>query len=228
MVFHLKKLTNALKRAAEGPVRLLYPEVCQVCFLSPATPSEGFVCDECQRGILNIKSPFCHRCGLPFDGEIQQEFQCPNCHDVRLHFVSARSACVANALMLDLLHRYKYGNARWLDPLFERILVDAVSNDRVREAWDAVAPVPLYSVRQRERGYNQSTFLAESVGVRLNLPSLEGAVKRIAHTPSQTMLNRKERATNVAEAFEVVDVDRIIESSGIVDRRCVHDGSDCQ
>ena len=211
MVFHLKKLTNAVKTLAEGPIRLLYPEVCQICSQSSALPSEGYVCNECQRGISSIQSPFCNRCGLPFEGEIHQSFQCPNCHDVRLFFISARSACVANALMLDLLHRYKYGNARWLDPLFERLLGDALSNASVREVWDVVVPVPLYSVRQRERGYNQSAFLAERTGIRLKLPCLEGVVKRIAHTPSQTMLNRKERAANVAKAFEVVDFEKIVD-----------------
>lgn len=210
MEFHIKKLMGTLRMATEGPVRLLYPEVCQVCFQSAATPSEGFVCDECQRGISSIQSPFCNRCGLPFGGEIQQSFQCPNCRDVRLFFISARSACVANVLMLDLLHRYKYGNARWLDPLFERLLVDAVYNASINEVWDRVVPMPLYSVRQRERGYNQSAFLAESVGNCLNLPYLEGVVKRIAHTPSQTMLNRKQRVANVAKAFEVVDNNEIV------------------
>ncbi len=47
------------------------------------------------------------------------------------------------------------------------------------------------------------------MAVRLKLPCLEGVVKRVAHTPSQTMLSRKERAVNMAKAFEVVDVETI-------------------
>ena len=209
MVFLLRTLKNILKTAAEGPVRLFYPEVCQICLDSTALPLQGFVCEACQRGIMSVQAPFCHRCGLPFEGEIHQAFQCPNCHDVRLFFVSSRSACIANTLMLDMLHRYKYANARWLEPLFERLMGDALFNDRVIDTWDVVLPVPLYSVRQRERGYNQSAFLAQSMAVRLKLPCLEGVVKRVAHTPSQTMLSRKERAVNMAKAFEVVDVETI-------------------
>jgi competence protein ComFC len=194
----------------EGPVRLLFPEVCQVCGNLAAVPSDGYVCVECLRCISSIQFPFCERCGLPFEGEIQHGFQCQNCHDLRLFFVYARSACAANSLMLDLLHRYKYGNARWLDALFERLLGDAVSNSATGKDWDCVIPVPLYPVRQRERGYNQSDILAQSVGERLQIPCFSTVVKRIAHTPSQTMLNRNERAANVAKAFEVIDSEKII------------------
>ena len=68
MVFLLRTLKNILKTAADGPVRLFYPEVCQVCLDSTATPLQWFVCEACQRGIMSVQAPFCHRCGLPFEG----------------------------------------------------------------------------------------------------------------------------------------------------------------
>jgi len=209
MVFRNKWLVDGLVELAKGPVRLMFPEVCQVCGNLAALPSNGYVCVECRRGLSSLKFPFCERCGLPFEGEIQQKFRCPNCHDVRLFFVSARSACVVNPLMLNLLHRYKYGGARWLEPLFERVMGDAVSNDSDTGLWDCVVPIPLYAVRQRERGYNQSEVLAQSVGKRLKVPCVSTALKRIAHTPSQTMLSRTERAANVAKAFDVIDIEAI-------------------
>ncbi len=209
MVFPLSKMKNRIRSVVEGPIRLLYPEACQVCAESSASPQDGFICENCLQGISRIKFPYCNCCGLPFEGDLDHAFQCPNCHEVRLYFETARSACVANSLMLDLLHRYKYGHARWLEPLFERLLGEAVSNQIAADEYDLVIPLPLHPVRKRERGFNQSGVLARNLAKRIQLPCVEDAVKRVAHTQSQTMLTRKERAANVAQAFEVVDGKRI-------------------
>ncbi len=76
-------------------------------------------------------------------------------------------------------------------------------------------PVPLHSVRLRERGYNQSALLArcvaEGIGVSLALRSL---VRR-RYTRSQAALGREERLRNVEGAFEVTS------SAEIAGKHCV-------
>ena len=213
-MLHIKNLADACRGWLEMPLRLVFPDVCQVCLDASASASEGYVCGRCAGSLRPVLTPFCQSCGLPFEGEISAEFECPNCHDLKFYFESARSAMVANALMLDLLHRFKYQGALWLEPLFERLFLDMLSNDHMQPVWDCVLPVPLHSVRERERGYNQAAVLAEKLANGLNLPFCGKVLKRIAPTPSQTMLNRKERAENVANAFIVVD-------SEAVTSRCV-------
>ncbi|XOV71342.1 MAG: ComF family protein [Verrucomicrobiota bacterium] len=200
-ILHLKNLADTCRTWIEAPLRLIFPDVCQVCMDAAASAGEGYVCERCVGSLRRIQSPFCRRCGLPFDGEISSGFECPNCHGVRFFFESAKSSVVAKTLMLDLLHRFKYQGCLWLEPLFERLFLEMLSNDHMRQNWDCVLPVPLHSVRQRERGYNQSALLAEKVASGLDLPFYGKVLKRIAPTPSQTMLNRSERAENVANAF---------------------------
>lgn len=75
-----------------------------------------------------------------------------------------------------------------------------------RIAADAVIPVPLNKRKERERGYNQSEFIARGVSNVMRIPVLPHAVRRVKYTVTQTQLNADERKENIADAF-VVDAD---------------------
>ncbi|HTA31439.1 MAG TPA: double zinc ribbon domain-containing protein, partial [Candidatus Cybelea sp.] len=84
--------TAILRQLLETSLGFVYPGNCQVCLRAAATAPEGFVCPDCWQKVRFIKSPFCKRCGLPYEGDITTPFECENCRDVELHFASARSA----------------------------------------------------------------------------------------------------------------------------------------
>jgi ComF family protein len=67
---------------------------------------------------------------------------------------------------------------------------------------DLIVPVPLHASRLRERGYNQSTLLAQQLSHTSGLPLVESALKRIRATSPQVTLNAAERKINVSNAFE--------------------------
>jgi len=69
--------------------------------------------------------------------------------------------------------------------------------------FDILLPVPIHPARRRERGFNQSELLARELGKILGLPVAERDALRIINTPSQTLLDRKERWHSVAEAFQL-------------------------
>ena len=66
---------------------------------------------------------------------------------------------------------------------------------------DALIPVPLHPVRQRERTFNQAAALAQAVGRTLGLPVLEGLLIRARATALQASLHAQARRRNVAGAF---------------------------
>lgn len=68
---------------------------------------------------------------------------------------------------------------------------------------DALVPVPLNKRKQRERGYNQSEFIAEGIYRVTGIPVLSQAVQRIKYTVTQTQLNAEQRRENIADAFKV-------------------------
>ena len=185
----------------ETTLSFVFPEVCQLCGANRAKKRDGYVCESCREQVRCIEAPFCERCGLPFEGEITGTFECTNCREMELHFKSARSAVRARGPVLDAIHNYKYNGQMW----FEEFLVDLFI--RGARDWfgehlvDALLPVPLFPVKQRERGFNQAERLAQRLGRAVNVPVRIDILKRILPTPTQTRLSRSQRAENMRHAF---------------------------
>lgn len=68
---------------------------------------------------------------------------------------------------------------------------------------DAIVPVPLNRKKLRERGYNQSDWLAKGIASVTGMPVWTDAVTRVKYTVTQTHLNAEERKVNIAQAFIV-------------------------
>jgi ComF family protein len=69
---------------------------------------------------------------------------------------------------------------------------------------DILIPVPLHHIKHRERGYNQSEFIARGIASIINKPVVPNAVRRTRNTQTQTKLNIEERRKNMELAFELV------------------------
>ncbi len=190
----------------EGFCAFFYPPCCQVCGQSRAAPAQGYVCPACiaQPGAVRfIESGFCGRCGIPYGGAITGRFACSNCSGLDLAFDWARSSVVATPFVLDLIRRYKYHEATWLEPLLRDWLARMASEVLKPGHWNWIAPVPLHEIRFRERGFNQAERLGlglhSATGITLNRTLL----RRVKATQTQTTLNRAARMRNMAAAFTV-------------------------
>jgi ComF family protein len=182
---------------------LLYPPVCQLCQSNRADPRTGLVCNQCWSHVRFIRPPFCQRCGLPFEGNLTTEFICTNCHDLPLHFSSARSAVVAKTVVLEAIHRYKYSHALWFETFLADLLVREAGPVLKARHWDFIAPVPLHPLKLREREFNQAERLAIHLSRATEITLNPNIVRRIQPTATQTLLTREQRATNMKNAFVV-------------------------
>ncbi|NNJ91919.1 MAG: ComF family protein [Gammaproteobacteria bacterium] len=66
---------------------------------------------------------------------------------------------------------------------------------------EILVPVPLHSSRVRQRGFNQSLWLARHIGKQLGIPVDSRSVRRRLKTPPQHELNIKKRTTILRKAF---------------------------
>ncbi|MBI5467220.1 MAG: ComF family protein, partial [Candidatus Kerfeldbacteria bacterium] len=78
-----------------------------------------------------------------------------------------------------------------------------------------IVPVPLHRSRQRERGFNQSQLLAESLSVSSGL-ECRAIVRRNRRTLSQVTLDEADRQLNVRDAFTLVPGVEIIPKHAII------------
>lgn len=185
-------------RAALG---LLYPRQCQVCGETRFCERFAFLCDDCFASAPPIEPPWCDRCGLPFPGLAGGTFECPNCRDAGLEFERARSAVRFRGVVRRAIHGLKYnGELFWIPALEAWFLAGAIPH-LGEERWDAVVPVPLHPVRERERGLNQAAILARALSRTRGIPFLPRALKRTRFTETQTHLDRSERQKNLRGAF---------------------------
>ena len=200
---HIPTATH-LREWSEAALAFLYPPVCQLCDEHRAAAQEGYVCAHCWEQVRFVLPPWCDRCGLPFAGELTTGFECANCRDLELHFLSARASVVANEFLRGIIHRYKYNRELWFEPfLCELLLRQAVPALRTA-GLDGIVPVPLHPVKQREREFNQAERLAESLVAALGAPLRTDLVRRVQPTRTQTQLDKHARADNVRRAFAPV------------------------
>lgn len=68
---------------------------------------------------------------------------------------------------------------------------------------DAVIPVPLHPRRLKQRGYNQSEWIARGVSQTMRKPVDNKSLRRAVATQTQTKKNRFERFQNVSNIFQV-------------------------
>jgi ComF family protein len=180
---------------------LFYPAACVVC-AGEVEPRE-YLCASCQSKAPRITAPFCAKCSEPFSGAITQTFSCANCAHRVLHFDSAVAAYRSRGLVRQLVHDFKYTRLRHLRHPLARWLGETMSDPRLCGArFDLIVPVPLHPARERERGFNQATLLAELLARQIAVP-LRGVLERIRYTTTQTAYNRAERMENLHDAFRL-------------------------
>ena len=181
---------------------LFYPAACVVCSENIERPE--YLCESCRDRAPRITPPFCAKCSEPFSGAITQTFSCANCEHRILHFDSAVAAYRSRGPVRKLVHGFKYGRQRHLRHPAGRMARPRPCDDpRLRgRRFDLIVPVPLHPARQRERGFNQATLLAELLAPRVAVP-LRSVLERIRYTKTQTAYDRAERMENLRDAFRL-------------------------
>jgi ComF family protein len=89
---------------------------------------------------------------------------------------------------------------RLAGPLAE-LMVEFAQEELPLSDYDLVTPVPLYPVRERERGYNQAALLAMAVAPACLQATYTPALRRMVPTQTQSLLTGQPRHRNVKGAF---------------------------
>jgi len=185
----------------EAAASLLYPSVCTACGGS-IRPGD-YLCNQCETKAIRILPPFCQKCSEPFEGAITSAFTCANCAHRTIHFDAAVAAYRGRGIVREIIHVFKYGRQIHLRHLVARWLYAALDDDRLSGLnFDVIVPVPLHPTRQRERGFNQASLLAELLSAQTSSPA-RPFLERIRYTTTQTALDRSERMENLHNAFRL-------------------------
>lgn len=175
----------------EQLVRVGRAPVCDACFASLEGWQEALLCSGCEQTVQDASAlDSAGRCGV--------------CRRRPPAFSQVRSAGPYDGSLRRLIHLLKYDGMRPLaDVLAARIaagLGDSRDSSDSGEA-DLIVPAPLHWRRRFERGFNQSSLIANGLAKRLGVRLETRALVRVRPTSSQAGLSQHERKRNLRGAF---------------------------
>ena len=174
---------------------VVFAQSCMKCGRPSDTPRA--ICSECYPQ-LPANRFCCRQCALPLESEISQ--LCGHCQKTPPVFHSAFIPFRYEPPIDQWIWKFKFRNdlvsGKLLADLFLTKLLE--SNTAMPEI---LVPVPLHASRLRQRGFNQSLWLARYIGTQLGITLDSRSVRRNLKTPPQHELNMQKRTTMLRKAF---------------------------
>ncbi len=185
---------------------LLFPAFCRRCDARILTEENLYYCPQCWSEIRLIERPYCSVCGRPHDKAAgfteRDNFPCADCGTIkRRPYGRMYAATVYDDLVKEAILLFKYGSRELLVGPLGSLMIEFAEREVDFEQYNAVVPVPLHRVRQRERGFNQAAELARCLTERFGDLTVQNGLLRIRDTRQQTRLSGVERRRNIKGAF---------------------------
>lgn len=188
---------------------LFMPIFCKWCGRRLLTEENGYFCPSCWELSPRIRRPFCTICGQPHTAATgfgtQSNFPCAQCresrpdHLRRIYGATYYQDSIAHAIKL-----FKFHDKPRLATVLAELMAEFAVAEMDCASYDYLIPVPLHNVRERDRGFNQSQYLAKEVLSVFENAEIDESLKRIRPTRIQSRLkNEKERKANIRGAFAV-------------------------
>lgn len=111
-----------------------------------------------------------------------------------------------NDVFQKIIHELKYQKKRIIAIELGYYLADLFRDRLYQMNLDFIVPVPLHSVRLRERGFNQSDLIGRVFSTHLGIAYNPKLLRRKKNTLSQTKLSIEERIENMDDAFLAKDL----------------------
>ncbi|MGI6704567.1 MAG: ComF family protein [Clostridia bacterium] len=200
-------MKGVLPKVWEGFLDLLYPEgiYCYLCGEKIRTHHTYGICEGCWGEFVFIGDKSCSVCGKYLhSGDL-----CSDCRSFRHSFDRAYSLCVYDGKVKDWIYSFKYAGRSYLARPFGRMMADGIREAGLDRKTDCIVPVPLYRKKFRQRGYNQSGLLAETIKRELDIKASSYILQRKSNTPPLSGLSRLQRLETMEGAFEVKGVRRL-------------------
>lgn len=193
---------SLIANIGKGLIDFIAPKYCLVCNnpIQDNDPS-GYLCDICYHNM-----PF-----APSSEEIMDRmFEIWEADDIAINRICALFF-VKDENYMNLIHYLKYYSLKKIGVDLGKLLGHRLLQEKMNE-YDWILPVPIHQVKERERGYNQSFFIAEGISEIISIAPNFKLIRRVIYTQTQTSLNAMQRKLNVEHIFEInpkIDINQI-------------------
>jgi len=205
-------IEHALRGVRDGLLGLAYPEDCRVCGESVESWDDGVACSRCWNDpsiTRLLVGRLCEKCGAQMTADVlsgiasspkKDDGFCGKCASQA--FTTAR-ACGLYSGALEASILFLKTNPH-VCPRLRRLLCATFEANRSCIDCEIVVPVPLHQEREKQRGFNQATLIAEVIASDFDLALDRHALKRIKPTERHRAgMDAADRARSVEQAFAV-------------------------
>ena len=102
-----------------------------------------------------------------------------------------------------ILFELKYHDHPEVGKTMGRMMAEELKATSFFDGIDLIVPIPLSRKKERQRGYNQSDWIAWGISEATGIPTDTTSVVRTKSNPSQTTLDHRQRRDNVRDIFAV-------------------------
>ncbi|MCP6720196.1 MAG: ComF family protein [Patescibacteria group bacterium] len=194
-----------LRNALKGLLNVIFPPLCLGC---KKHTKETFLCRRCQEKIEINNAFYCPRCNRRLPAGREGFLKSKNTCHPEMKFILAAATSYQNEVIRELIHMLKYKRIKTaLEPLTEIMgsyLEKVISNLLLVISNSVIIPIPLHAKKERRRGFNQATLIADILHQYLEakFPVERANLVKIKSTSSQTDLkDYEERTRNVERCF---------------------------
>ena len=171
-------------------LNIVYPQVCLMC----GRPVQNDLCNKCKI-FLNTQQI------IGIDNYVSNE---EKEYDEHLYLYGYEG------LIRKLILKYKFKEKTYLYKIFIKNLKKNKKIYVFLKKYDIIIPVPISKKRKKQRGYNQSSLLAQEISKDFNMEYNEKCLIKLAHTKPQSSLSKEDRIKNVKNVYSVKNSEKII------------------
>lgn len=196
--YHIRAMN--ITAIAKNFVNLFYPLHCAGCKIPLDPSNDSCLCASCEAGMRQNPEPYCVKCGrpMPIAGDT-----CDECKKTHFYFSVARSACLYEGGLKELIHLFKYRGKLSLAKTFSRRMVEFIKpKSYMIDGIDIVTPVPMHRRQVMDRDFNHANVLGAIIAKELGIRFSDMLEKYLA-TRRQNELSREDRLINLTGAFRV-------------------------
>lgn len=178
-------MKSIVDRLICGMSTLFFPPICVGC-QNRITQNQTLVCNSCRQQLQYLSDE------MILNKEVPENLN------------AIIPVYVYDERVQGIIHALKYQGFRSLGIVLGELIASRVKSKIKIEPNTILVPVPLHPIKYRERGYNQSYFIAKGLGNILDLNIKNNMLKRIKNTITQTHLSALERHQNMKNAFKLM------------------------
>ena len=171
---------------------LLFPRYCKVC-RRRIMHSEQHLCINC---LLDL--PRTHYEQDPNNRLMQHFMEWPEVVRATAYFYYYKEGKYSH-----LIHHLKYYNHPEVGIYLGRLAATELKASGFFDGIDLIVPVPLSKKKQRQRGYNQSDYIARGISEVTGIDVCINSIERIIDTDTQTRKGHMERWANTKGIFRI-------------------------